>query len=199
MVLMLAPPPSKACRAVMIVLACEAFAVEASCAVAPWVNTPTSTRARSGATDTDAVPTAVMDAGRTEICAQDTAANTTPIIRRVSFIERPSLAGLPGISYFGLRGPNRVYTSPPSIGALLCPPVAARILRPGEHAAFQRTVEILAPGAGRKTQNGAVQSVKWEVVAVNAVAFRRAGTSVARSPKVVLDALADRACGENLG
>src|ERR1035437_181927 len=103
MVLMLAPAPSKSCSAVMMVVACVAFAAEASCAVTPCVNTPTSTRARSGATETAAVPTAVMDAGRPGNCAQDTAVNATAKISCVGFIEQPSLPTLPGICLLDYR------------------------------------------------------------------------------------------------
>jgi len=60
----------------MTAVACVAFATVASCAVAPWVTTLMSTRARSGVTDTVALPTAVMDAGRAGIWAQDAAGST---------------------------------------------------------------------------------------------------------------------------
>src|SRR5579883_141243 len=75
---MVALDPNSDCSAVITLLARLAFDCDASCAVAAWVNTPTSTRARSGCTETDAVPTAVIDAGADGLCAHAMAARTLP-------------------------------------------------------------------------------------------------------------------------
>src|SRR5689334_15110187 len=63
-----------------------AFVVVASCAVAACVTTPTSTRARSGGTETVASPTAVMEAGREGTCAHDVAASAQAITNFLDLI-----------------------------------------------------------------------------------------------------------------
>src|SRR5579864_1992051 len=87
MVLIFALAPSKPWSAVIMAADCVAFCEVASCAVAAWLVTPTSTCARSGWTETLASPTAVMVARRGISCAQDAVVNAKIKIDLVTCIK----------------------------------------------------------------------------------------------------------------